>query len=186
MSSAPAPEQSWRHRVVGAAVRVAGLALLWAALWADFSPGTLVAGALVAVAVQLLFPALAPRPPGRVNPWALGKLGIVFTWMLITANLSVLRRIVSPRLSLSPIIVDVELPPCSDAVATVVANAVTLTPGTLTLDAARTPEAVTLTVHNLDAPGPEDVRADLLTLYELAAAAFPAGVPPSASKEHPR
>lgn len=164
-----------RGDLAGAVARTAGLALMWAALWADLRPATLAAGTLVAVGTQLAFPRLAPRPAGRINVVALAKLGVVFSWMLITANLSVLHRVFSPRLSVSPLVVDVALPPCSDAVATVVANAVTLTPGTLTLDVTRTADAVTLTVHNLDAPDPQPVREDVLALFALAAAAFPSG-----------
>lgn len=184
MSAGAPPSPPSRRRVLtGAVVRTAGMALMWAALWGDFHVATVTAGAIVAVGAQLAFPALEPRPPGRVNVLALGKLAAVFSWMLVTANLSVARRALSPRLSLSPLVVDVALPPCSDAVATVVANAVTLTPGTLTLDVARTPDAVVLTVHNLDAHGPREVRADLLGLYELAAAAFPSGAAARADKE---
>lgn len=172
-----------RRTLAGVVVRTAGLALMWAALWGDVSPGTLAAGAMVAVGAQVAFPAVAPRPPGGVNLLAVGKLAAVFAWMLVTANLSVARRALSPQLSLSPLVVDVALPPCSDAVATVVANAVTLTPGTLTLDVARTPDAVVLTVHNLDASGPDEVRAVLLGLYERAAAAFPTGARPHSEKE---
>ncbi|HVM15772.1 MAG TPA: Na+/H+ antiporter subunit E [Egibacteraceae bacterium] len=168
--------------LVGTLVRTIGLALMWAALWGDVSLGTFTAGAMVALGAQAAFPALAPRPPGRVNVFGLAKLGVVFAWMLVTANLSVTRRVFSPRVSLSPLVVDVALPPCSDAVATVVANAVTLTPGTLTLDLARTADTVVLTVHDLDANGPEDVRADVRALYELAAAAFPTGAPLRAEK----
>lgn len=166
-----------RNDLVGAVLRTAGLALMWAALWADLRLGTLVAGTLVAVAVQFAFPTLSPRPTGRVNLAALAKLGVVFAWMLITANLAVLRRVTAPRLALSPRVIEVQLPSASDAVATVVANAITLTPGTLTLDVARTPEGVTLLVHTLDATDPDTVRADVLALFALAAAAFPAGAP---------
>lgn len=182
--SGPAPlVVSPGRTITGTVVRTAGLAVMWAALWGDLSLGTLTAGALVALGAQAAFPALAPRPPGRVNVFALVKLGVVFAWMLVTANLSVARRVLSPRLSLSPLVVDVALPPCSDAIATVVANAVTLTPGTLTLDLTRTADAVVLTVHNLDASGPEEVGADVLALYELAAAAFPTGAQSGAGKE---
>jgi multicomponent Na+:H+ antiporter subunit E len=162
--------------LVGAFLRTTGLALMWALLWADLRPGTLAAGALVAIGVQFAFPTLSPRPTGRVNLLALVKLGLVFAWMLITANLTVLRLVSSPRLSLSPCVVEVALPASSDAVATVVANAVTLTPGTLTLDVVRGPDGVTLAVHTLNATDPEAVCADVLALHALVAAAFPSGV----------
>jgi multicomponent Na+:H+ antiporter subunit E len=173
-----------RRDPIGRVARTAGLALMWAALWADLSLATITAGAFVAVGAQLAFPTLGPRPSGRVKPVALAKLGVVFAGMLITANLSVLRKVSSPRLSLSPMVVDVALPPCSDAVTTVVANAVTLTPGTLTLDVARTADAVVLTVHILDARDPDGARAGVQTLYELASSAFPtgAGTPPDQTR----
>ncbi|HUG83429.1 MAG TPA: Na+/H+ antiporter subunit E [Euzebya sp.] len=164
-----------RRDVVGALARTVGLALMWAALWADLTIGTLVAGLLVAIGVQAVFPSMSPRPiAGRINLLAAVHLAGVFTWMLITANLSVAARVLSPRLSIHPLVVDVDLPPCSDAVATVIANAITLTPGTLTLDIGRHDDGVGLLVHNLDATDPDAVRADVLRLYDLVVAAFPA------------
>lgn len=165
-------------RSAGLALRTAGLALMWGALWADLSVGTLLAGALVAVGVQVVFPTLSPRPTARVNPAALLRLAVVFSWMLLTANLAVVRRVLSPRLAINPAVIDVDLPSCSDAVATVVANAVTLTPGTLTLDVTRDGDGVALLVHTLDAADPAAVREDVLRLYDLVAAAFPAGATP--------
>lgn len=163
------------RKVAGALPRTVGLAFMWGALWGDLGAATLTAGVLVAIGVQLAFPALAPLPIERVNIAALAKLGLVFTWMLITANLAVTRLVFSPRVALSTLVVEVTLPPSSDAVATVVANAVTLTPGTLTLDVRRTADAVVLVVHNLDASDADTVRADVLDLHRMAAAAFPSG-----------
>lgn len=187
MSAATGAGHPSQHHLVSPVLHTVALALMWAALWGDFRAGTLLAGAMVAIGVQLAFPALAPRPTGRVNPIAAAKLGVVFAWMLITANLAVTRRVFSPRLALTPRVVRVLLPTSSDAVATVVANAVTLTPGTLTLDVARTPEGVLLAVHNLDAEDPDTVRADIRYLYELASAAFPTGARdrPTTAKEDP-
>lgn len=172
--------------LVGAFVRTAGLALMWAALWADLSPGTLAAGALVAVGVQFAFPTLSPRPTGHVNLLALVKLGVIFAWMLITANLTVLRLVATPRLSLSPRVVEVHLPPSTDAVVTVVANAVTLTPGTLTLDVVRTRDGETLAVHTLNATDPDAVQADVLALHRLVVAAFPTGLRPDPDATRPK
>jgi multicomponent Na+:H+ antiporter subunit E len=164
-----------RRDPMGLFLRSLGLALMWGALWGDLGAGTLLAGVGVALGVQLVFPGLAPQAAGRVAPIALLRLVAVFTWMLVVANLSVVRRVLAPTITIDPGVVDVDLPPCSDAVVTVVANAVTLTPGTLTLDVQRTDDGVQLLVHNLDAGDPDGVRADVRRLYDLVAAAFPAG-----------
>lgn len=172
-----------RSSSTGVVVRTALLALMWGALWGDLSIGTLSAGVLVAIGVHAVFPALAPLPSGRVNPLAALRLAAVFSAMLVTANLSVLRRALSPRLSITPAVVEVDLPVCSDAVVTIVANAVTLTPGTLTLDVTDTGHGARLLVHNLDADDPDAVRADVMRLYDLVGAAFPAEGRPTTAEE---
>jgi multisubunit Na+/H+ antiporter MnhE subunit len=163
---------------VGIVIRTLALALMWGALWADLGLATLTTGVLVAIGVQAVFPALAPHPSGRVNVLAVIRLLAIFSAMLVTANLAVLRRVLAPRIAITPAVVEVDLPICTDAVATVVANAVTLTPGTLTLDVSRLPDGVRLLVHNLDADDPEAVRADVMRLYDLVDAAFPSGPRP--------
>ena len=67
-------------------------------------------------------------------------------------------------------IVAVPLRGCSDAVATLIADAISLTPGTLTLEVRRDP--LTLYVHALDTRDVEQVQRDVRTLEVLAVRAF--------------
>jgi len=62
----------------------------------------------------------------RFVPWLL--------WQIVLSNLHVARVIVSPRLPIRPRLVHLPAPLRSDFARTVLANAITLTPGTLTLD----------------------------------------------------
>jgi len=55
-------------------------------------------------------------------------------WQIIVANLDVARRVIDPRLPINPGIVKVKTTMKSDLGKTAVANSITLTPGTFTLD----------------------------------------------------
>ena len=58
----------------------------------------------------------------------------VFLRELVTANVEVAYRVLSPRLPIEPAVVAVPLRVESDAAVTTIANSITLTPGTLTMD----------------------------------------------------
>ena len=66
---------------------------------------------------------------------------------LVTANVEVAYRVLSPRLPIDPDVVAVPLRVESDAAVTTIANSITLTPGTLTMDHDATTN--TLYVHAL-------------------------------------
>lgn len=58
----------------------------------------------------------------------------IFLWALLRANLDVARRVLSPNLPINPAIVEVETALQSDLGKLLLANSITLTPGTLTVD----------------------------------------------------
>ena len=71
----------------------------------------------------------------------------VFLRELVTANVEVAYRVLSPRMPIDPDVVAVPLRVESDAAVTIIANSITLTPGTLTMDHDATTN--TLYVHAL-------------------------------------
>ena len=79
-------------------------------------------------------------------------------------------RVVAPRDRVRTGIVAVPLLGCSDAVATLIADAISLTPGTLTLEVRREP--LTLYVHALDTRDVEELRKEIRVLEVLAVRAF--------------
>jgi multicomponent Na+:H+ antiporter subunit E len=93
-----------------------------------------------------------------------------FLYKLVAANLTVARMVITPKPRINTGIVAVPLRRCSDAVATLVADAISLTPGTLTIEVRRNP--TTLYVHALDVRDVEQVRADIRRLEVLAVKAF--------------
>ncbi len=87
--------------------------------------------AIVTIASRNLFPAVSVHPRRVV----LFLLYIpAFLWEVIKSNVDVAYRVLHPRMPINPGIVRVPVTLKSDYGKTILANSITLTPGTLTLD----------------------------------------------------
>lgn len=157
------------------AVTVVGLTLLWLVLWRDPSIANVITGLGVAVVVSTIPCRSTLRH--RIRPVATIRLAGYFTWKLLEANVVLAREIMTPRNSINTGIVAVPLTGSSDFVVGVVANAVSLTPGTLTLEATGHPDPV-LYVHVLHLRNIDHARDEVLAMAARAAAAFPSAPQP--------
>lgn len=154
-------------------VAVAWLTLLWVIMWRDLSVANVVSGVLIAVFIESARPwrALGQRHH-TVRPLRLLIFVGYFIWKLLESNVVLAREVLTPRNSIETGVIAVPIGPCSDLVVAVVANAISLTPGTLTLEV-RQEERPTLYVHVLHLHDVEAARADVLTLTRLVDAALP-------------
>ena len=140
----------------------------------DFSAGVmdrqmLFAGLAFAILASLLFARVFTRSPLKmVSPvrwfWALVYLPVFFYYMLI-ANLDVVYRVIHPLMPIRPGIVKVRTSLRTESGRTALANSITLTPGTLTVDI--TDDGV-LYVHciNVRHTDVEAATADIVAKFE--------------------
>jgi multicomponent Na+:H+ antiporter subunit E len=154
----------------GRVLLTAWLVVVWVALWGPVTTATVAGGLAVAGAVQML-----PAGPGRrtgftVRPVATVRFLGYFVAKLVEASVVVAVEVATPRNRISTGIVAVPLRGASDALVTLVADAVTLTPGTLTIEVGRNPP--TLYVHVLHLRDVEAVRQEIRHLEVLAVRAF--------------
>lgn len=96
------------------------------------------AGIVFALIASLLFTRVFTKSPLKMySPvrwfWALCYMPLFFYYMLI-ANLDVVYRVIHPLMPIKPGIVKVRTALTSDSGRTALANSITLTPGTLTVD----------------------------------------------------
>ena len=147
------------------------LVVLWQLLWRDASVANTISGVVVAVLVALVSPQL-PRtvPRHRVRPVDLLRFLGYFAWLLVVSNVVVAREIVTPRDRIRSGIVSVPLAGSSDLATTVLADAITLTPGTLSLEVRQDPP--TLYVHVLHVRDVEGVRRDIHRLQRMVVRAI--------------
>ena len=143
--------------------------LFWLLLTASFDPQELVAGLLVSVVVTLMASSRLGILSGiRWSPASLVAMGRylgVFAVALLKANLDMARRVLSPSLPIRPALVEVRTALRSDLGRLVLANSITLTPGTLTVDV----EGDRLLVHWIDStPGAdlESATREIVSQFE--------------------
>lgn len=145
-------------------------AAVWVALWGDPTVANVTAGLVVAVVLAAAFPPARPARRSRLRPVETLRLLGWFARELVVASARVAWAAVAPGDRVREAIVACPLRGASDLVTTVVANAITLTPGTLTVEVDRDP--VVLYVHVLQLGDVESVRADARHLEALAIRAF--------------
>lgn len=130
------------------------LTFLWVLLWRDLSTANVLSGVVVAAVVLTAYP-LRPHLDSnqQVHPGRLALFVGYFLWQVVTSNVLVARAILSPRSRITTGIIAVPLKGCSDFVTTVVGNALSLTPGSLTIEVDREPRVIyvhVLHIHDID------------------------------------
>jgi multicomponent Na+:H+ antiporter subunit E len=156
-----------RGRVVGSA----WLTAVWVALWEDVRPGTIVAGLALSAVVMLIVPPRAASRRLTLRPLRALHFAAYFTYKLVEASALVTWEIVTPRNRIREGIVAVPIRGPNALLTTIVANSITLTPGTVTLEVTHEQPAV-LYVHVLHLRDPEMVRRDIGHLELLVLRAF--------------
>lgn len=150
------------------------LVFVWVALWGDLTWGNVAGGALVAAALLTLFPRAGPSGALVIRPLAALRFAGYFIFKLVEANAVVAWEVITPNNeNVNEGIVAVPVADASDGLITLLANAISLTPGTLTLEVREQPPM--LFVHVLHLRSIERTRADVHRLESLARCAFEPG-----------
>lgn len=160
------------HRY-GRAVIGVWLVIMWLLLWGDINLANVLSGVAIAAALVMVFPPDDTNDdPIVVRPIAAMSFLLWFLWALVVTNVAVAREVVLPssRSQIRPAVVACYLRTRSGRLATIVANAITLTPGTLTIDARGRPAV--LYVHVLSFESIEATRAEVEDLERRVVAAF--------------
>lgn len=152
---------------------VAWLTTLWVLLWTELSLANVASGVVVALGVVVAQPGSRRLPERhRVRFVPLLVLAGYFVWKLVESNITIAREVVTPRDHIAAGVIEVPLRPCSDLAVAIVANVLSLTPGTLTLEV-RNLATPTLYVHVLRLHDLDAARADVEKMANMVDAAFP-------------
>ena len=154
--------------------------VVWLALWGDVSVVNVASGVLVVAILAVLF---RPEPRAHtLHPFALVRLLAVFVWRLVSSSATVVLAVLAPTPArLRSGVVGVALSHPSPLVVTIVADAISLTPGTLTLEArygnaddggSSTSEPPVLYIHVLGLSDPAAIRDDVRRLERLVVSAI--------------
>jgi len=145
------------RRITGRVPLLLWLTAVWVGLWGSITWANVGGGLVVSVVLLALLP--LPDVPGSavVRPLALLRFVGSFLVDLVTSSVQVVRLVLRPRGQLRQAVIAVPVRGATDQLLTLLANAISLTPGTLTLEVDR-PRS-TLYVHVIDiGTGAESVQ----------------------------
>ena len=129
------------------------LLFFWVLLDASLSLQVLLVGVIVATLIVLIFPSYGHLFAGTrltvETPLIVLKYLSLFARELVKANIDVARRVVAPQVRINPGIVEIKTELTHPTYRLILANSITLTPGTLTVEI----EGDSLFVHWIDVTG---------------------------------
>lgn len=145
------------------------LTVVWVLLWNDLTVANVVGGLLAGAFVLALFPLFGSRGTARVRPLQVVRFVVYFVFLVVKANLQVAYAVLRPSV-VREAIVAVPVTSSGDWLLVLLANCITLTPGTLSVDLRRQPDV--LYVHALLYDDAAALRRDVLLLERSILRAF--------------
>ena len=140
------------------------LSLAWAALLGEFSTTNMVGGFVLGAFTLWVMQYIISGTNYFIKVRQIITLIAVFVWALIQSNLRVAISVLSPLDKMRPGIIALPLDIKSDGEITMLANMITLTPGTLSLDVSS--DKQTLYVHGMHVHDLEAFKQDIKDSFE--------------------
>ena len=138
--------------------------LIWLLLGNTLAVGQVLLGGLLALALPIFSVRFWPDRPRLRRPLHLLRYFLVLLWDIIVANLVVARLILGPTGKLRPAFIRLPLDLCSEFAIVVLANTISLTPGTVSADLSL--DRRTLLIHALDVEDEAQTIARIKDRYE--------------------
>ncbi|MFY4775462.1 Na+/H+ antiporter subunit E [Metabacillus sp. RGM 3146] len=142
------------------------IALIWLFLQSDFHVMTFFTGYFLGLILIFGFRRFFSTRFYFYNVCAIFRLLTIFNKELILANLSVLKVVLSPKMKMSPGIFAYETNLKKAWEITILANLITLTPGTLVVEISD--DNRILYIHAMDIGDAEQAKADIRNSFEKA------------------
>jgi multicomponent Na+:H+ antiporter subunit E len=155
-------------------MKAIALLVIWMALWGEVSVANLVSGVVLVGLLAVLFPGTQGYGH-RLRPLGALRLVRAVLWSLMVSTWRVALAVLRPTPDrVRAEVVSVPLITRSPLVAAVVANSITLTPGTMTVDVDLT--ELTIQVHVLGRIDHEEFRRSIVALEQLVIGAVGPGI----------
>lgn len=136
------------------------ISMLWALLTGKVSVGNLTLGFVLGyVALTILYPAAGKKNTYFQKSMQFIRFALFFAKELIVSSWRVAMDVIKPLPLMRPGIVGIPLDAKTDLEITMLANMISLTPGTLSLDVS--PDRGTLYIHAMYVTNPDDLRREI-------------------------
>ncbi|WP_309222973.1 Na+/H+ antiporter subunit E [Micromonospora sp. CP22] len=161
----PPLSRSARHR--NQIIAMTGLVTVWVLLWGTLSWANVISGLVVAAILIAVFPLPPVTFAGRIHPLGMLRFWRRFLSDLVVASAQIAWLALRPRHVPRSAIIAVPLRVNTDLNLTLTAEALTLVPGSLILEADRT--TGTLFVHVIGVNSRDEVEQFRRSVYDLEA-----------------
>lgn len=141
-----------------------GMAVLWAMATGSLTLPSLLMGVFVGGGVLHLVGPVLGDPRYGIRFYKAVALAVFFLWELLASGVRVARDVLRPRLDLTPAVVAVPLELKQEVAIVLLANMVSLTPGTLSIDLAE--DRSCLFVHTMYGEDPDAARRAIKEDFE--------------------
>ena len=142
------------------------LALVWVGMSGDFSLSTFVLGFALGFVVLFFARRVIGAPQYAFKIVKALELFVFLLWELLLANLRVAYDVLTPGYQMRPGVIALPLDARTDAEITLLANLITLTPGTLSLDVSSDRRVLYIHVMYIDRGDLEEVRRKIKSGFE--------------------
>lgn len=140
------------------------LAVVWALSWGELSLDNLLIGAVAGYAILWLAADLIHARKYCENVPRIFEFIAFFIWELLVANLRIAYDVVAPQFRMRPGIIALPLDARTDGEITLLANLISLTPGTLSVDVSA--DRTKLFIHMQFIDDPEHAKQQLKQGFE--------------------
>jgi multicomponent K+:H+ antiporter subunit E len=141
------------------------LVVIWLLLVNSLAPGHLLLGTLLAILIPRFTNAFWTDRPQQLHLRRLVVFTLRVIWDILVANIQVAKLILGPARNLQPAFIHYPLELRSEFAITVLANTISLTPGTVTAHVSE--DGTSLLIHALDVDNEEAVLRHIRERYEI-------------------
>jgi multicomponent Na+:H+ antiporter subunit E len=142
------------------------LALIWVGMTEDYTPLSLIIGFLLGMLILFFARRVVGAPNYLIKVRQAIGLHLFLIWELTKANLRVAYEVLTPGYGMRPGVIAVPLDAKTDAEITLLANLITLTPGTLSLDVSSDRQVLYIHAMYVDDGDLEAVRRNIKEGFE--------------------
>lgn len=142
------------------------LALVWVGMTGEFTPLNFAIGFALGLLILFFARRVVGPPNYLVKTAQVFELAAFLLWELLLANLRVAYDVLTPGYHMRPGVVAIPLDAKSDIEITLLANLITLTPGTLSLDVSSDRRVLYIHVMYVDNDDLDEVRRKIKSGFE--------------------
>lgn len=126
------------------------IALVWTMLWTKYNILSFATGYIVGLGILILFRNQFKEKLYIIKCWQVFELLVIFIKEMIVANFIVIAQVLRPRLNIKPGIIALPTELETGLQVTILANMISLTPGTLSMEVSPDNKTIYIHVFNID------------------------------------